>query len=390
MKYELEKLEALVSIWSSDKSLLNSDEQQMNFQLEAWNTKKAIIHNLLLQRNQTLLATYFTIHMQKLVELCDRLFDLAEQDTAHAAVIGVLDLLGAIKRAVPTLIDRDLALPKAFRLIQGRRLREQWDELVPRLEDVGASPELLKIAVLPFEEFDSLKLKLSWFHYIWLKQYLYELENIDFTRFEPYPSPVHLLNECLIRLDFNHSRLMAYCCKVIRENTDKFESPKEQLLVLSMSKKIVRQYAMISAEPFYQKKQSIVTDLCKWIEEETDFRSVYDLGVFASVGKKVPVNPYKFIYDMTIEQLAFWKKLQYDHNVYVEENLDTFSIKIAYNSSTKNREELSSRSVMSKFYTKDQKVISPVYELVIAMISVIQPTLELLQKMLDDLKPFMA
>ncbi|MDB4925508.1 hypothetical protein [Mucilaginibacter sp.] len=390
MKYELETLETLAGEWAVNQTLTTLGEQKKSFIDEAWRTKKAIIHNLLLQKNQTLLHTYFTIHMQKLVELCDKVFDAVGQDTAHSVVIAILDLLDALKKAVPGLIDRDLALPKAFRVIQGKRLADEWEQLLPKLKNIGATPELLEIAVLPFEEFSSLKLKLSWFHYIWLKQYLYELDNLDFSKFEPYPSAVHLIHECLIRLDFNHSRFMAYCCKVIRESTDQFEEPKEQLLVLSMSRKIIRQFPMISGEPFYQKKQSIIKDLIKWVDEETDFRSVYDLGIFASIGKKVPVNPYKFIYDMTLEQLAFWKKLQYDHKLYIEDNLDSFSIKIAYNSSTRNKDELSIGSITSKLYSKDHKVISPVYELILAMFTTMQPIMELLQKMLDDLKPFMA
>ena len=390
MNYELKKLEDLVNAWSTNPSMADLAGQQAAFVEEAWRTKKAIIHNVLLQENQTLLHTYFTVHMQKLVELCDRLFEIVEREPAHYAVTETLDLLYAIKKAVPALIDRSLALPKAFRVIQGERLFEKWNALVPKLTDIGASPELLEIASLPFEEFKSLKLKLSWFHYIWLKQYLHELETMDFAKFEPYPSAVHLIHEILIRLDFNHARFMVYCCKVIRDSAGAFEDPKEQLLVLSMSRKIVRQLPMISAEPFYQKKQSIIKDIVNWIDEETDFRSVYDLGIFTSIGKKVPVNPYKYIYDMTLEQLAFWKKLQYDHKVYIEDNLDSFSIKIAYNSSTKNKEELSIGSITSKLYSKDYKVISPVYELVYAMLMTIQPIAELLQKMLDDLKPFMA
>ncbi|MFA6084672.1 hypothetical protein [Mucilaginibacter sp.] len=390
MKYELEKLEELVHTWTTDPALPALNEQHYLFREEVWRTKKAIIHNLLLQGNQTLLQTYFTVHMQKLVELSDKIFDITKQDTTHYSIAAILDLLGAVKKAVPALIDRDLALPKAFRIIQGKCLEIEWKQLRGRLSSIGATPELLEIAGLPFVEFTSLKLKLSWFHYVWLKQYLHELDNIDFAKYEPYPSAVHLIHECLIRLDFNHSRFMAYCCKVIRESTDQFEDPREQLLVLSMSKKIIKQYPMLSAEAFYQKKQSIIKDLIKWIDEETDFRSVYDLGIFASIGKKVPVNPYKYIYDMTLEQLAFWKKLQYDHKVFIEDNLDSFSIKIAYNSSTKNRDELSVGSITSKLYSKDYKVISPVYELVFAMLTTIQPIAEVLQKMLDDLKPFMA
>lgn len=387
MKYELETLEKMVN---STVTIPLTEEAAALFKDEAWRTEKAIIHNLLLQRNATLLRTYFTIHVQKLVDLCDRLFEAPEVTVTHPGITAILELLGALKKAVPNLIDRDIALPKAFRVIQGEVLSREWETLLPGFRELGFSEELLEIAALPFEEFSSLNRKLSWFHFTWLKQYLAELRGIDFDHFEPYPSAEHLIHECLIKMDFNHPRLIAYCSRVIKENADHFEGIKEQLLVFSMSKKIVKQYTMLSAEPFYQKQPSALTGLCNWIDQEADFVNEYDLGIFAAIGRKVPVNPYKFIYDMNIEQLAFWKKLQYDHRVYVEKDLDSFSIKIAYNSSTKNKAELSVGSITSKLYTKDYKVISPVYEMVTAMMATIQPILELLQKMSDDIRPFMA
>ncbi|WP_148042757.1 hypothetical protein [Pedobacter jejuensis] len=390
MKYELTKLEACLNKWSSEKSLTNVEEQLAAFRQHTWDAEKAIIHSLLLQRNQTSLHTYFSIHMQKLVELCDKLYELFDKNVSHQTIMLTLNLLGALKKAAPTLIDRDLALPKAFRVIQGDIFKNQWQVLLLRFDELSLSPELAQIIELPLDEFSSLKRKLSWFHYIWLKQYFAELEQIDFSKYDQYPGPEHLLHVCLIKLNFNHPRLMTYCCELIKEKANGSEELKEQLFVLSMTKKILKQTTMLTDEPFYQKQQSIVEDICKWIDEELDFRNLYDVAVFTHNGRKVPVNPYKYIYDMTLEQLAFWKKLQYDHKVYIEDNIDNFSIKIAYNSSTKNKEELSVGSITSKLYSKDQKVIAPVHEIVAAMNATLRPILELLERMLEDLRPFMA
>jgi|GEM_PF-2761826 len=389
MKYELETLEKLVAETVAGSGDFDEKTTVM-FKDEACRTEKSIIHNLLLQQNGTLLRTYFTIHVQKLVDLCDRLFDVPEIIETHPGINAILDLLGALKKAVPNLIDRDIALPKAFRVTQGEVLLAEWQSLLPAFRALGFSEQLLEIAALPFDEFSSLNRKLAWFHFTWLKQYLSELRFMNFDDFEPYPSADHLLTEILIRMDFNHPRLVAYCSRGVKENANSFEGIKEQLLVFSMAKKIVKQYTMLSVEPYYQKQPGVAGGLCNWIDQEVDFMNEYDLDVFTAVGKKVPINPYKFIYDMNIEQLAFWKKLQYDHRVYVEKDLDSFSIKIAYNSSTKNKAELSAGSITSKMYTKDYRVISPVYEMVTAMMATIQPILELLQKMSDDLRPFMG
>jgi hypothetical protein len=384
MKYELHPLEELVSDMITGPEIVATDNAA--FLQEVKRTEKAIIHNLLMKKSETQLRAGFTIHVQKLVELTDRIFEVcAFNDPKVTAVLG---LLASLKKALPDLVDRNIPLPKAFRVVQGQRLKAEWDKLLPKLQEHIASPELLEIAALPFEEFTSLKIKMSWFHYTWLKQYLHELDHIDFSRFEPYPSAEHLIHECLIRMDFNHSRVTGYCCKVIRDSADRYKD--EELLVLDMSKKIVSQLAILSMESFYPKQQSLVRELCRWVDMEIEFRGAYDLAVFAAAGKKIPVNPYKFIYDMTLEQLAFWKKLQLDHKVFIEDNIDTFGIKIAYNTGTKNKDDLSAHSVISKLYSKDTKVISPVYELVVAMIAYLQPTLELLLRMQADLKPFMT
>jgi len=388
MKYELKALEDLINKLRDNHTLKNAQDNIRIIEQEAKRTKQAIIHLLLLQKNETLLNTCFTIHILKLIEISDQLFDMTGNDTEHPGTLAILNLIGALKKAVPNLISRDIALPKAFRVIQGKQLAAEWLLMTDRLANIGAGTELIEIAGLPFEEFASLKIKLSWFHYTWLKQYLAELATIDFTKFDPYPSPEHLIHECLIRLDFNHPRFMAYCCKVIQQSADQYKS--EELLILNMTKKLIGQFNMLSGESFYPKQQNIVKELYRWIDKEIEFRQVYDMAVFEAEGKKVPVNPYKYIYDMTLEQLAFWKKLQFDHKVFAIDNLETLSVKIAYNSSTKNKEVLSVGSITSKLYSKDSKVISPIYELVVAMFMTIQPIIELLQKMMEDLKPFMA
>jgi len=384
MKYELYTLEELVGDILTNPEI--KDTADAVFLSEVKRTEKAIIHNLLLQRSATQLRTGFTVHVHKLVEMTDRLFEVcAFTDPKVTAVLG---LLASLKKVLPDLVDRAIPLPKAFRVVQGNLLKEEWEKLLPRLAEHGAGAELLEIAFLPLEEFTALKIKLSWFHYTWLRQYLDELAGIDFTRFEPYPSAEHLIHECLIRMDFNHSRVTSYCSRVIRDSADKHKD--EELLVLNMSKKIISQLPVMTLESFYPKQQTVVSELCRWIDKEIEFRGVYDLNIFKAVGKKIPVNPYKFIYDMTLGQLTLFKKMLHDHKVFPNDSVDDLGLKISYNCGTVNKKEVTLKSVMAKMYTKDSKVISPVYELIAEMIDNLAPTLELLIQMKTDLQPFMG
>jgi hypothetical protein len=381
MKYELPTLEEMV------EASINKTAQfkEADFLAEAKRVERAVIASLLSQKSQTALRTGFMVHMQKLVELTDSLFEVCDFNDPKVDVL--LAVLAALKKVLPDLVDRSIALPKAFRMVQGKELMAEWDKLLPVLKEQVTSAELLEIAALPLEEFVSLKVKLSWFHYTWLKQYLSELESIDFSRFAPYPSAEHLIHECLIRMDFNHSRVTGYCSRVISESADKYKD--EELLVLDMSKKIIAQLPVLTQESFYPKQQTLVSELIRWIDKEIEFRGVYDLNVFKAVGKKIPVNPYKFIYDMTLEQLTYFKKLLHDQKVFPEDSVDQLGLKITYNCGTVNKKQVTLKSVMAKMYTKNSKVISPVGELVGEMILNLTPLLELLVRMQQDIEPFM-
>lgn len=71
---------------------------------------------------------------------------------------------------------------------------------------------------------------------------------------------------------------------------------------------------------------------------------------------------------MKCNQLAFWKKLQYDHGVYEEGNLDVFCEKVAANFTSKGQDELSPSSIKSKLYSKDPAVIDHIEGLLVAML----------------------
>ncbi|MES2458225.1 MAG: hypothetical protein V4594_21890, partial [Bacteroidota bacterium] len=287
----------------------------------------------------------------------------------------VLNVLASMKKALPQLIGRDLPLPKLFRVVQCAFFVGEWAALVSGWSEIDADPLLLEIARLPVDEFCYSDRKLSWFHFVWLKKYIAELSGIDFNSFEPYPSAQYLIQEYMIRLNFNHIRFTGYCERVMRMNADRFATREEQVFVLQMARKVIGQLRDLSEEPFYDDGAGVKAELYGWIDLEIAFRSEFDAEVFLIQGEKVPVNRYKYVYSFKVDQLAYWQKLLLDHGIYVEESIGGLCDKTAYNSSTKNQEELSPGSIRSKLYSKDQAVIRPIYNV--------------LKDMLEDIEPFL-
>lgn len=391
MNYELEILEDIVNSWKQrvgNVGVQDLEEIKDRLQIEMKRLEKLMISQLLSLRNETMVNSYFTIHMHKLSSLADRLYDGIAEGIDTGVVIPVLNLIDALRKIYPSLVTRDLILPNAFRAIHGTALLQQWDELTTSWQSLGIDKEILEVAFLPLEEFGDLSKKLSWFHYSWIQQYLSSLENLDFSNYKPYPAPGYLISDHLALFNFNHAAFISFCHRLLQQRINRHKQKEDQLYLLRVAKKVIKQQRIISDVPFFYDKKSVKEELLHWIKEETDFRSLFDTAILESEGKVVPVNVYKYVYNMKVDQLAFWKKLQYDNGVYAEDNLDVFSAKIAYNASTKTTEDLSAKSVKSKLYGKEDQVIKPIYELIEKMLDDMSPSYKLLLNMRDEIKNF--
>jgi hypothetical protein len=184
------------------------------------------------------------------------------------------------------LINRNLPLPKLFRVVQCPLFISGWEAVVSGWNTIEVDPLLLEIARLPVEEFCYSDRKLSWFHFVWLKKYVAELSGIDFKNFEPYPSAEYQIQDYMIRLNFNHIRFTGYCERIMRMNADQFTGREEQLYVLNMSRKIIAQLRNLSEEPFYDDSTGVKDELYAWIDLEAEFRSQFDAEVFLIQGKR--------------------------------------------------------------------------------------------------------
>ena len=324
-----------------------------------------ILKALLMQQDPVLCTNYFNLHMRKLVTMCDSLFVKETlMDKPAQASMALLTMLDSLRKAKPELMNRSIPLPKMFQAMQAPRFFVQWDDLCARWKGIPIDAAVLSLAQLPFLQFASHRQKLSWFHFIWIKKYLVALEDLDLIT---CANPDAALINVLAGMDFNHSLLKTHYRSILQANLTLHADRQSQLYVLNRDKKAIHQWPVLSLEPFYADTDGIKTDLTEWINVEIDFRSNFDVESFEIDGKVVIINEHKFVSHLSAEQLAFWMKTQMDHNIFVEDTVQSFAHKIAYNYATRRKGDLSPHSVLAKLYCKDPMVIKPLYEIAVAM-----------------------
>src|SRR5690606_22471164 len=160
--------------------------------------------------------------------------------------------------------------------------------------------------------------------------------------------------EALIAYGFNSVRFSAYVCGQIRSDIKGLGHP-ETKLALKKYRKHVQQIPLQTLLVYSTSRPPIVNELVDWIEAEIDY------GLAANPLKRTA--SMKLNTTMKGSQLSFWNKLQYDHGIYEEDNLEIFSEKVAHNFTSKGKEDLSPSSIKSKLYSKDLSVIDPVESL---------------------------
>jgi hypothetical protein len=355
MNYELELLETLLT-WLKKQPIINQQETLLLD--ETKRLEKVMLHHLMTLSNKTQLNTYLQINLHKLVEICDQLYNPDSKDNPHAAV--VLELLISVRKAAKTLAPQDLELPLLLRKIKSDQFETQWLGIKDQLNRYEIDNTLIEIIAFACHNFAHSRFRPKWSNDLYLQFFYEALDEL------PEKTNVDLLIHLLIRLGFNHSRFTAYCYRWIRSRFDG-KSLEEKTKLLWGLKKELKQLEVLNSNSFDPRKQSIMDELLKWVEEE-QISLAYDEN-------QILPNPMKFNTKFKVLELAYWQKLQYDHGVYEEVNLDMLSEKIAHNFSSKNQEELSAPSIKSKFYPKDRQILATIEKL--------------LKEMLDDVGGFL-
>lgn len=363
MHIEFDILEAMVKDIAAKPKINQGDRLPESAMVqEAKRIEMLVSDKLLALKNPTQVSTLLNMVLQKLIRICDRLFEVNDAISPETQVI--VELLTAIKRMVPQSISPQLSLPKAFVQTQGAVFAGQWQKLQLALAEQRINPLLVEIAGLPVAAFVPEKGKLQWGDYTWLRRFFDFIENIDWQHHD-CGSTEDALISALIRLGYNHQRFMGYCYRLIKERTDAKAGRKAKLEELARCKTLILQDVAISDLRYESRTEKVGDQLCAWVDAEMKLVAQVEPDDAGDTFK----NPVKFKHKLSVLATALWYKLQYDHGVFDEDSLDVLADKIAKNCASKQQSEISPGSVKTKFYTKDSLTIKQIEDLLVKMLS---------------------
>jgi len=365
MNHECEVLAAIAAGLNARNYSGRMDENaDMMLSLETERLAKAIEAHALTIKNETQLSSYLNLMLQKLTEIADILYRIADRSSAETQV--VLETMSRIRRSVAHAVNGKLRLPLAFIEEQRPRLEARWSKICETLTAMGVDPLLTEIASVPLAELKVGGALPLWQDYVWLKRELAVMEEPDWDVPGCGTADESLISR-LIRLDYNQQRFLAYCYRMLRQKMQQRPGKAAKLEELHRCRALVVQDAPMTAMRYDQSAEPVVKQLCNWIDAEMALVREVEPEDKPDSG----ANPYKFNYRINAAGIAVWHKLQNDHGL-LAEKVDDLSVKIAYNCSSVGQPELSAPSQRSKFYTTDEKVI--------------RPLADVMQGMLDDLR----
>jgi hypothetical protein len=338
---------------SSNKEITKPNH---HLQVEAKRLERAIVLSLNTIENFTQRDTFYFNTLNKLVNICDILFEYTGSVNPNVNVL--LELLTSIKEVVPSEIRPNLKLSKAFVEMQKQKFMEIWAKHQKILQEQEIDARLMEIAAIPFTRFIADKHKLYWGDFTWLRGYQAKLDIIDWDDAD-CSSKTEALISLLIGRDFNDDRFYIYCKKYILKRTKAIVGKGKRLLEYAQCEKLVMQDTQVGTAAFDLRSNSVSARLLKWIKEEIDFVETHERERIVT----------KFEFKWNIETLAFFFKLLWDHKVFGKVPLERFSEQIAGNCSSIGKDEFQAGSIFSRLYSKEPEVVKAIEQLLAGMLA---------------------
>ncbi|MES2063589.1 MAG: hypothetical protein V4456_16800 [Bacteroidota bacterium] len=336
-----------------------SSKPDHHLQVETKRLEKAIIHHLNAIENFTQRDTFYFNTLNKLVNVCDILFEFHKDISPDVEVL--LQLLSAIKEIVPSEIRPNLKLSNAFVEIQKRNLAAIWAKHRRVLEQQEIDGRLVEIAAIPFMRFIDGKQKLCWGDFTWLRGYLAKLEIIDWDDAD-CSGKTEALTSLLIGRNFNDDRFYIYCKKYIQNRTRVIQGKRNRLLEYAQCEKLVLEDTQVGMAAFDPRANSVSDRLLKWIKEEIDFVETHERE-----------NPYlKLRLSMYVNRIAFFFKLLHEQKVFGDTSFKELSQQIASTCLSADGEEILASTIVSKAYPKDQKMLEEMESLLVKMLEYVR------------------
>lgn len=365
-KYRITMNEKLESFLETAKTYLGDLEALSKQDIESKLTsqlaelQKSLMEQLLNIASEMQIRTFLQINLNRLNELSN-LF-LREGSEYYSIADRIARTAEFVADQVIQFLPEEFLLPEIFRIQAAAHMDQQATEIRELLMENNIDSRLIKITLIPFDRFADSSQSCEWHIYRYLKKYApFITESIRAEKKWDNWSVIELL----FSFGFNHIRLAVVATELIQHEADNLRQ-EERIVKLKKVKKRIQQVRLQTLLKYSQDRPSIVGELVEWINAELAF------GTSGSVAKHGV--SMKIVSTLRANQLAFWHKLQYDHGIYEESNLDVFSEKIAFNFTTKGQDDLSPSSIKSKLYSKDTSVINPIESV--------------LQSMLEDVRQF--
>jgi hypothetical protein len=333
----------------------NDSKPNHHLEVEAKRLEKAISHSLSAIENFTQRDTFHFNTLNKLVNICDILFDIT--GTVNPDVMVLIELLTSIKQVIPNEIRPNLKLPKAFVVMQKESLTESWLHYSKVMQEQEIGNELVDIAGIPFKRFIEAKHKLFWGDFTWLKGYQAKLDMMDWENADCNSKSEALLS-LLIGIDFNDDRFYIYCKKYVQARTKAIAGKRNRLLEYAQCEKLVLEDTQVEMPSYDVRANSVSARLIKWIREEIDFVETHECDQLVS----------KFEFNWNVETIAFFFKLLWDRNVFAKGILKDFAQQIAANCSSTGKDEFEASTINSRFYIKEPETLRPLEKLLTDML----------------------
>jgi hypothetical protein len=349
MNYEFDCIEKIANelVLKTREGKANTDADD-RVKAEAGRLEKVILQQLMDMTNKTQIVTYLRINLHKLVTIGDALYDPKREHNPDAEII--LLLMEAIRKPLAIHVPDDLVLPLLFQKREQLKFDPAWMKIIEHLVVQDMAHELVTCIAYAFDRFKEKGKRLADWRY--LKQLTSRIENW----LSETPNDEAALIQTLIESGFNYMGFLAFCTRRLAVKIqDKPEAEATQVLTAALTR--INGFAH-SGLKFDRHKAAIKKELEKWIKLELQ-----------AIKEKNFINPMRLVRNLTVFEIAFWEKLQYDHDLYVEPNLKVFSVKLSKCFMTKGQHALSAPSVHSKLYTKELAVVRRMEGVLVKMLA---------------------
>jgi len=361
MNTETDYLKTIAEEIASARKLNAPEINKANkyLETEAKRLEKAVMLHLNEIKNHVLYDTFYLNVMNKLVHICDILFDAGEMISADVLVI--IELLTSLKALVPEDVTVNVRLPRAFIVLQGERLTNSWKQYSETMEKHGVHAQLITIAGIPFKKFTDRSDNLCWRDLSWLKGYMAKLDIVEWEHTD-CNSHTEALMSLLIGRDFNDDRFYIYCKKYIDQRTAKAGGKHKRILEFAACEKIILQDTQIGMPPYDPGANTLSSRLIKWIGEEIAFIRAHEQD-----------PPYtKLHFHLPNYKIAFLFKLFSEHKIFGDTPFKELARQIAGTCLSLDGAEILPQTMVSKAYPKDQGTLVEMETLLVNMLAYVR------------------